>query len=121
MIRINLSSLAPAKGKRGGSRPAPTISVPGEGPSSVMLGAIVFFIALASMGGTYYIVGQRKTALEQELKRVTEENQKLAEVKAQYEASKRQADMFQRRAKAIDDLKEAQKGPVEMLNIVADT
>src|SRR5215472_13081415 len=79
MIRINLSSLAPAKTKRGGKRAATaSVSVPGE-------------------------------------------NQRLSEVKAQHEASKRKADMYQRRVKVVDDLKEAQKGPVNMLNLVADT
>ncbi|HKT51148.1 MAG TPA: PilN domain-containing protein, partial [Candidatus Angelobacter sp.] len=46
---------------------------------------------------------------------------RLADVKAKYEASKRKADMFERRVKVIDELKEAQKGPVNLLNLVADT
>jgi len=120
MIRINLSSLAPPKGKRGG-RSAPTVSVPGEGPSSVVLMAIVFVIAGASMYVSSLWVTKDREKLETEFKRVTEENRKLAEVKAQYEASKRQSDIYTRRVKVIDDLKDAQKGPVEMLNLVADT
>jgi Tfp pilus assembly protein PilN len=120
MIRINLSSLAPPKGKRGG-RSAPTVSVPGEGPSSVVLIAIVFLIAGVSMYLSSVWVGKDREKLETELRRVTAENQKLAEVKAQYEASKRQSDIYTRRVKVIDDLKDAQKGPVEMLNLVADT
>jgi Tfp pilus assembly protein PilN len=120
MIRINLSSLAPPKGKRGG-RSAPTVSVPGEGPSSVVLIAIVFLIAGVSMYLSSVWVGKDKEKLETELRRVTAENQKLAEVKAQYEASKRQSDIYTRRVKVIDDLKDAQKGPGDMLNLVADT
>jgi Tfp pilus assembly protein PilN len=120
MIRINLSSLAPAKGKRGG-RPAPSLSIPGEGPSSTILVVIVAVVALASMYLSHVFVDRQKHKLEEDLRRVTEENRKLAEVKAQYEASKRQVDMYQRRVKVIDDLKQAQKGPVNMLNLVADT
>jgi type IV pilus assembly protein PilN len=120
MIRINLSSLAPAKGKRGG-RQAPTLSIPGEGPSSTILVVIVAVVALASMYLAHVFVDRQKQSLEENLRRVTEENRKLSEVKAQYEASKRQADLYQRRVKVIDDLKAAQQGPVNMLNVVADT
>ena len=49
------------------------------------------------------------------------ENQRLAEVKAKYEASRRKADLFERRVKIIDDLKAAQKGPIDMLDTVATT
>jgi Tfp pilus assembly protein PilN len=59
--------------------------------------------------------------LENDWRKVQAENQRLAEVKAQYEASKRKADLYQRRVKVVDDLKEAQKGPVNLLNLVAET
>jgi Tfp pilus assembly protein PilN len=49
------------------------------------------------------------------------ENQRLADVKAKYEASKRKADMYERRVRVIDELKSAQSGPVDLLNLVADT
>lgn len=120
MIRINLSSLAPPKGKRGG-RTAPTVSVPGEGPSTVVLAAIVFVIAGASMYLSSVLINRDRDKLEQDFRRVTAENQRLSEVKAQYEASKRQSDNYQRRVNVIDELKNLQKGPVDMLNLVADT
>jgi len=122
MIRINLSSLAPAKTKRGGKRAATaSVSVPGEGSSTVVLALVFFVILLAAMGGWTYIVKVQAEKLESDWRKVTAENQRLSEVKAQYEASKRKADMYQRRVKVVDDLKEAQKGPVNMLNLVADT
>jgi Tfp pilus assembly protein PilN len=121
MIRINLSSLAPPKGKRGGGRTVPTVTVPGEGPSSVVLVAIVLLIAVVTAWLANLWVSKDREKLETTLRQVTEENQRLAEVKAQYEASKRQSDLYTRRVKVIEDLKDAQKGPVEMLNIVADT
>jgi Tfp pilus assembly protein PilN len=46
---------------------------------------------------------------------------RLADVKAKYEASKKKADMYERRVKVIDELKSAQSGPVDLLNLVADT
>jgi Tfp pilus assembly protein PilN len=122
MIRINLSSLAPPKTKRGGKRAAVAVSSGGgEGSSTVVL-ALVFLIALGvAIGGSYMLVTKENTRLEKELQATLAENRRLAEVKVQYEASKRKADMFERRVKIIDDLKEAQKGPVKMLDLVADT
>jgi len=122
MIRINLSSLAPAKTKRGGKRAATaSVSVPGEGSSTVVLALVFFVVLLALMGGWTYMVKLQAEKLESDWRKVQAENQRLAEVKAQYEASKRKADLYQRRVKVVDDLKEAQKGPVNLLNVVADT
>jgi Tfp pilus assembly protein PilN len=121
MIRINLSSLAPPKTKRGGRRAAAAVSAPGEGSSTVVLALVFVGILAVAIMGSYLLVTRENTRLEKELKVALAENQKLSEVKAQYEASKRKADMFERRVKIIDDLKEAQKGPVNLLNLVADT
>jgi Tfp pilus assembly protein PilN len=121
MIRINLSSLAPPKTKRGGKRPTPSASMPGEGSSTVVL-AVIFLVALAvGIGGSYYWVDGQHTRKEKEMQKAIAENQRLAEVKAQYEASRRKTELFERRIRVIDDLKEAQKGPVNMLNLVAET
>lgn len=126
MIRINLSSLAPTKAKRGGGAkraPAamPSVSIPGEGPSSVVM-ILVFLIAvLGGVGGTYWWANQRTVKLQADLQKAIAENQRLAEVKARYEAQKKKSDSFERRLKVIDELKEAQKGPADMLNLVADT
>jgi len=128
MIRINLSSLAPTKTKRGGGakRAAPTVampsvSIPGEGPSSVVM-ILVFLIAvLGGIGGTYWWANQKTIQLQADLQKAIAENQRLSEVKARYEAQKKKSDSFERRLKVIDELKEAQKGPVEILNVVADT
>src|SRR5512136_694592 len=121
MIRINLSSLAPPKTKRGGKRAAAAVSAPGEGSSTMVLALVFLLVLVAAMGTWTWIVQQQTKKLEADWQVVNRENQRLAEVKAQYEASKRKADMYQRRVKVVDDLKEAQKGPVNLLNVVADT
>ncbi len=121
MIRINLSSLAPAKTKRGGKRAPVVPSVPGEGSGTMVLVLVFLVVLLLTMGTWTYVVKLQSDRLAADWQKVSAENQRLAEVKAKYEASKRKADMFERRVKVIDDLKEAQKGPVELLNIVADT
>lgn len=120
MIRINLLGV-PKKTSRGGRR-APAVSVPGgEGSSTIVLGvvfvgALVLLIAVAQMW-----VQHEHDRLDTELRKAIVENQRLAEVKAKYEASKKKADMYERRVRVIEELKAAQSGPVNLLNLVADT
>ncbi len=121
MIRINLSSLAPPKTKRGKRPAAPTISVPGEGPGMLFLGVIFTLLVVGACALLQLWVTRQHDSLQRELNAALAENQRLAEVKAKYDASKRKAEMFERRVKVIDELKEAQKGPINMLNVVADT
>lgn len=119
MIRINLLGI-PRKTK-GGRRPSAP-SIPGEGSSTVVL--IVGFVGLllvGILGSWYYVTQMQRPKLQADLQKAIAENQRLADVKVRYEASQRKADMFKRRLKVIDDLKEAQKGPFEMLNRIADT
>jgi Tfp pilus assembly protein PilN len=123
MIRINLSSLAPQK-KRGGGRRAPsmpTISVPGEGSSTVVLALIVFGALGLAIALSYVYLDRQAAQLKKDMDVAEAENRRLAEVKAKYEASKKKADMFERRVKVIDDLKEKQSGPTKLLDLVAET
>jgi Tfp pilus assembly protein PilN len=123
MIRINLSSLAPPKSKRGkrGSAATVAISTPGEGSSTVVLAGIFVLLLVLGIGGSWIWVTREHDKLDKEYKAAVAENQKLSEVKLKYEATKKKEEVFERRAKAIDELKEAQKGPVNVLNLVADT
>jgi Tfp pilus assembly protein PilN len=121
MIRINLSSLAPAKTKRGKRAAAPTISMPGEGPNLVVMLVIAVLVTVGICAVFQYQVNQTAARLDKEFKQTMAENQRLAEVKAKYEASKKKADVFERRVRVIDELKQSQKAPVDMLNVVADT
>jgi Tfp pilus assembly protein PilN len=120
MIRINLLGV-PKKTSRGRRAPAMAAGGGGEGSSTVVL-ALVFIGALAVLIGVAQVwVTKEHDRLEKDLQRAILENQRLAEVKAKYEASKRKADLYERRVRVIDELKQAQKGPVELLNLVADT
>lgn len=123
MIRINLSSLAPAKSKRGRRGPTmPTVSIPGgEGSSTVVLALIVFGVLGVLIIGSYLYLDRQAAQLAKEMQVAEAENRRLAEVKSQYEASKKKADLFERRVKVIDDLKEQQKGPTKLLDLVAET
>lgn len=120
MIRINLLGV-PKKTSRG--RRATTVAAAGggEGSSTVVL-ALVFVGALAVLIGLAQVwVTRDHDRLEKDLQKAVLENQRLAEVKAKFEARKKQADMYERRVRVIDELKQAQKGPVDLLNLVADT
>lgn len=121
MIRINLLGI-PKKTTRGGRR-ASTVAATGggEGSSTVILG-LIFAGALVVLIGLAHVWVQREhDVLEKNLQKAVLENQRLADVKAKYEASKKKADMYERRVKVIDELKSAQSGPVDLLNLVADT
>jgi Tfp pilus assembly protein PilN len=117
MIRINLLGVPrKTRGKR-----AAAVSVPGEGSSTVVLALVVVLGLVVAVAASYMWVTREHDQLEKNLQKAVVENQRLADVKVKYEASKRKADMFERRVKVIDELKEAQKGPVNLLNLVADT
>ena len=122
MIRINLLGV-PKKTTRGGRR-ASTVAATGgggEGSSTLILG-LIFAGALAVLIGLAHVWVQREhDVLEKNLQKAQQENMRLSDVKAKYEASKKKADMYERRVKVIDELKSAQSGPVDLLNLVADT
>jgi len=117
MIRINLLGIP--KAKRGKRPSAPAIG--GEGPSTTML-VLVFVLVLGGLlWGWYTFVDRQRDQLRTDLQREQAENQKLADVKRKYEAAKAKADQFEQRYKVIDQLKQSQTGPVDLLNMVADT
>ena len=120
MIRINLLGV-PKKTTRGGRRASTVAPTGGEGSSTLILG-LIFAGALAVLIGLAHVWVQREhDVLEKNLQKAVLENQRLADVKAKYEASKKKADMYERRVRVIDELKSAQSGPVDLLNLVADT
>src|SRR5215471_15660823 len=117
MIRINLLGIP--KAKRGKRPSAPAVG--GEGPSTTML-VLVFVLVLGGLlWGWYTFVDRQRDQLRTDLQREQAENQKLADVKRKYEAAKAKADQFEQRYKVIDQLKQSQTGPVDLLNMVADT
>jgi Tfp pilus assembly protein PilN len=117
MIRINLLGIPKAKR---GKRPAAATGG-GEGPSAAMI-VIVFVLLLGGgLWGWYIYVNNQRTDLQKKLEAEQAENARLADVKNKYEAEKRKAEQFMARVKVIDQLKQAQTGPVDLLNTVADT
>lgn len=124
MIRINLLGGTP-KARRGGGKPRPVQEYSGggggEGPSTLIFVLLGLVLAIAG----WYIWNNKleaeKNDLQKQMSDAIRENQRLADVKAKYEATKRQADAFQRRVTTISDLKAKQTGPHDLLQLVSDT
>jgi Tfp pilus assembly protein PilN len=125
MIRINLLGGTPRARRGGGggkSRPAPEMmGGGGEGPSTVVFILLGAVLAVAGVMLYNMKIAAEKKSLDNELAAAMRENQRLADVKAQYERTKREADAFQRRVSVINDLKTKQTGPHDLLELVATT
>jgi Tfp pilus assembly protein PilN len=117
MIRINLLGIPKTKrGKR-----AAAASIPSEGPSPIFLGLIVMLAVGAVLGYLYIQVNKEHDNLQNELQAAIRENQRLSEVKATYEKTKRESEQFRRRYEVINQLQASRSGPVDFLNQVANT
>jgi type IV pilus assembly protein PilN len=117
MIRINLLGIPKAKSKRSGSGPA----LSGEGPSMVLVGAVL--LALTA-GGSYFWYNQANVQHEKiaiQLRDSEVRIKQLSGVKAKYEEKDKQAKMLQKRFDVIDQLRAAQNGPVDLLAALSDT
>lgn len=117
MIRINLLGIPKAKR---GKRPSAPVTV-GEGPSTAMLVLVFLIVVSAGLWGWYAMVNKQVESLRADLQREQQENARLSDVKNKYEAAKRKADLFEQRARVIHQLEQQQTGPVNLLNMVADT
>jgi Tfp pilus assembly protein PilN len=117
MIRINLlGTPRPKKGKR-----AAAASVPGEGPSILMLALIVGVLAVAGNGYWYYKLNSDSKRLTEERAAAEREKTRLSEVKRKYEELDRKRESYKRRVDVIDQLKKEQLGPVNLLATVSNT
>src|SRR6266700_1487699 len=117
MIRINLLGIPrKTRGKR-----AAAGSGGGEGSGTVIMGVVVFGALAVGIFMANLWVNREHVGLEKDMQKAILENQRLAEVKAKYDASKRKTDVYERRVRVIDELKAQQSGPMDILNLVADT
>jgi type IV pilus assembly protein PilN len=118
MIRINLlGTPKPKKGKRGGGGPALSV----EGPSILITGAVLFAIAA---GGSFYMYNaavKQHEKIANQLRDADTRIKQLAGIKVKYEEKDKQAKALQKRFDVIDQLRAAQKGPVELLSMLGDT
>jgi Tfp pilus assembly protein PilN len=121
MIRINLLGIAKQKGKRGGAgASAPVIeSGPGGSPNIKIL--VILVVAVVINAGYWYRLDQQKRSIAANMQVAEAKNRELADVKSRYMERQRQAENYKRRVDVIDQLRKAQAGPVELLNMIGDT
>jgi type IV pilus assembly protein PilN len=121
MIRINLLGAPKPKSKRGGGTAAVVdINVGGSISPLIKVAAILAIAALAN-AGYWYRLNSQKEKIAQQMASAQRKNQELSQVKARYLERQRQAEAYKRRVDVIDQLRAAQTGPVNLLNMVGST
>ncbi len=120
MIRINLLGASRPKSKRGGAPAMPEISI-GGGISPLIKAVAVLAIAGAANGVYWYKLDREKQKIDQQMTIAIRKNQELSQVKARYMERQREAENYKRRVDVIDQLRAAQTGPVNLLNMVGTT
>jgi len=121
MIRINLLGTTKKKGKKA-KRPGMTFEVlPAEGPSILLVGAV---LTVAVLAGNYYFYSQAVKARDTVRTQLATANRKirdLAGVKTKYIEQQKEAEELQRRVDVVDQLRANQQGPAQLLNAVSVT
>ncbi len=121
MIRINLLGTTKKKGQRA-KRPALSMQVlPTEGPSMLLVGAVLAVLAIA---GNYYYYSHAESArkgAQEQLAAANRKSANLAGVKQKYLERQKEADELKRRVDVVDQLRANQQGPSQLLNQISVT
>jgi type IV pilus assembly protein PilN len=120
MIRINLLEAPKPKNKRSAMPAMPTMDV-GDVGSPRLKVLVVFGLAAAFNLYTWYHLNAQKKAIEQNMAQAEQKNRELADVKARYMARQREAENYKRRVDVIDQLRNSQTGPVNLMAMVGET
>jgi len=118
MIRINL--LGVTKGRRG-KRPAVQAASVGGGSNMLVIGLVLAAIAAAGNYYYYYTLQTDAAMLQKKIQAAELENARLSTIKAKYMELEKQKDNYERRVNVIHQLQKNQKGPSELLTMIADT
>jgi type IV pilus assembly protein PilN len=121
MIRINLLGGEKRKGKKGG----PAINMPSFefgnlGGPIVQVAAVLIIFGVLNAGYWYKLDREKKT-IEAQMRVAEQKNRELADIKARYMERQKQADAYKRRVDVIDQLRNNQIGPVNLLSTIGDT
>jgi Tfp pilus assembly protein PilN len=120
MIRINLLGAPKPKNKRGSVVPAVSLDM-GE-PSSPKMKILLVLVLVAGINGMYWMkLDKQKRSIAADMQQAEQKNRELADVKQKYLERQRQADSYKRRVDVIDQLRNSQSGPVNLLNTIGDT
>ena len=120
MIRINLLGTPKPKNKRSSAPALPTFEFGDLGSPKVKVLVGVLAAALVN-GGYWYYLNRQGQEIAIKMKAAEQQNRELAGVKAKYLERQKQADNYKRRVDVIDQLRQAQMGPSNLLNTIGNT
>ena len=120
MIRINLLGAPKPKNKKTAAMSMPSFEFGNLGGPVVQVLAVLL-IAGALNTGYWYKLDREKKTLEVQMRVAEQKNRELADIKARYLERQRQAEAYKRRVDVIDQLRNNQSGPVNLLSMIGDT
>jgi Tfp pilus assembly protein PilN len=120
MIRINLLGGAKPKGKKGPAFSMPSFDVGNLGGPVVQIAAVLVIAGAVNYGYWYQLDRERK-AIEVKTRVAEQKNRELADIKVRYMERQKQADSYKRRVDVIDQLRNNQTGPLNLLAMIGDT
>jgi Tfp pilus assembly protein PilN len=122
MIKINLLDTAKGKGKRvGASMPSmPTMEMGDMGSPKLKVLVVMVLAGLLNLGYWYRLDHMQKE-IAAKMKVAEQKNRELADVKARYMERQNQANAYKRRVDVIDQLRQNQTGPVNLLAMLGET
>jgi Tfp pilus assembly protein PilN len=120
MIRINLLEAPKPKNKRSAMPSMPTMEV-GDVGSPRLKVLVAFGLAAAFNLYTWYHLDTQKKQIEQQMAQAEQKNRELSDVKSRYMARQREAENYKRRVDVIDQLRNNQAGPVNLMAMVGET
>jgi Tfp pilus assembly protein PilN len=122
MIKINLLETNKGKGKRGsgGGPSMPTMEMGDVGSPKLKVLVVLVIAGLLNLGYWYRLDSQAK-AIAAQMKVAEQKNRELADVKARFLERQTQANNYKRRVDVIDQLRQNQTGPVNLLAMMGET
>ena len=120
MIRINLLEAPKPKNKRSAMPSMPTMEV-GDVGSPRLKVLLAFGLAAAFNLYTWYHIDAQKKDIAQKMVQAEQKNRELADVKQRYMARQHEAENYKRRVDVIDQLRNNQTGPVNLMAMVGET
>ena len=120
MIRINLLGAPKPKNKKNISASMPSFEFGNLGGPVVQVAAVLL-IAGALNYGYWYKLDRERKSIEVQTRVAEQKNRELADIKVRYLERQRQAESYKRRVDVIDQLRNNQSGPVNLLSMIGDT
>ena len=120
MIRINLLGSPKPKGKQTTAVKMPSFEL-GAFAGPVIQVVVVVAIAGLVNYGYWYKLDRDKKSIDTQMRLAEQRNHELADIKARFMERQRQAENYKRRVDVIDQLRNNQAGPVNLLSMIGDT